>query len=469
MKRVWLGLVVLGGVALGSFSDLPQGPIAEQVAQVVQAGWMQGYPDGTFRGQELINRYQLAAALGRVLKDLGVEGKEVAFKDVPRGHWALEPLGLAVSWGLVSGYPDGTFRGQEPLTRAALAVVLAKLLERLEVDKVAPLPWDVPEGHWAAPAVRRVLGAGLMEPNPDGSFAPGAEVNRYLLARALAALRPWVGAKQAAKTASKTPSAPPALPEKTPSTVASEAKPAATGVALEAQPLGLRARWVGMARGRPLAVGEKVNLLAPEGPKEVAAAGDTEVALPPWVLRAGALEDGKNRYVPLGAGGGKEVLPPAFKGLKEGHLALDLSGNYLLLVNAAPLCDCPSRVVRLLLLLTQPVGVYAEYVYLLDDPENRVAGVAWPDPKNLLVLETGKGSSRLYRVNLNAGEDIAFSAWDEGGLEARNPVPVRPVAKVLLAELPLAALRGLAFEGPDRLLTVVGEEVRRVQLPSALW
>lgn len=145
----WIGVtILLAGAAWAAFSDVPPGPLAEQVERVVALGWIQGYPDGTFRGQETLDRYQLAAALGRVLKDLGAEDKPVAFRDVPQGHWALEPLALAVSWGLIAGYPDGTFRGREPLTRGALAAVLAKLLGRLSVDKEAGLPWDVPAGHW---------------------------------------------------------------------------------------------------------------------------------------------------------------------------------------------------------------------------------------------------------------------------------------------------------------------------------
>lgn len=124
---------------------------------------------------------------------------------------------------------------------------------------------------------------------------------------------------------------------------------------------------------------------------------------------------------------------------------------------------------RLVLLLTNPVGLYAEYVYLLDEVGARVAGVAWVDSKSLLVLETVGQKGRLYRINLNAGEDIAFSAWDEGGLEERNPVPVRPVAKVLLMEVPVAGAWGLGVEASDRLLTGVGGKILRIQLPSALW
>ncbi len=422
---------------------------------------MQGYPDGTFRGHEPLNRYQLAAALGRVLRDLGVEARSVAFKDVPPGHWAQEPLALAVSWGLISGYPDGTFRGQEPLTRAALAVVLARLAERLGVDKEAPLPWDVPKDHWAASAVGRVLGAGLMALNPDGSFGLDAVVNRYQLAVALAALKPWVEARR-----SQEPRGAQREPQGA-SPVASEPQ-GASPVASSGEALDLSAQWVGMMRGQVVAVGEKVYLWTSEGVRELGPASG-EVVLPPWRLSAGVLEDGKSRYVPVGQGGGKEALPAVFQRLRSGHLALDPSGNYLLLVNAEPLCDCPSRVVRLVLLLTHPVGLYAEYVYLLDQPGNRLVGVAWPEPKNLLLLEESGDRALLYRLNLNAGEDIAFTSWDEGGLEERASLPVRPVAKVLVAQLPVKGAKGLALEGKDRALTAVGGKLVRLQLPSALW
>lgn len=54
-------------------------------------------------------------------------------------------------------------------------------------------------------------------------------------------------------------------------------------------------------------------------------------------------------------------------------------------------------------------------------------------------------------------------------MEERNPLPVKPVAKVLLAELPLAEAWGLGVEAPDRLLTTSRGKVLRVHLPSALW
>jgi hypothetical protein len=462
MKHVWLTASLLGFTlaAPASFSDLPEGLLAQQVAVVVEAGWMQGYPDGTFRGGENLNRYQLAAALGRVLQEMGVEPKPVPFADVPEGHWVREPLGRALAWDLLSGHPDGSFKGGETLTRAQLAQVLAKLAERLGLEGTSPLPWDLPKGHWAAPAVQKVVGLGLMDLNPDGSFGANAPVNRYQLAKALAALRthlqknPQAGTPkhEATQSPHPVPSANPALRVQS------------------AEPVDTPARWVGTARTQVVLLGEKLLVQGPEGTqREESVPAETQAALPGWRLTPPLLVRGSDLYGPLGLQGAKGVLPGVYRLMKNGHLALDPSGNYLLVVAGHPLCDCQSRAIRLTLLLTNPVGLFAEYVYLLDDPKGRVTGVAWPNPKALLILESVGEKSRVYRVNLNAGEDIAFGQWDEGGLEAQTPLPVRPVEKTLLAELDLPSPWGLAAWDPQTLLTTREGQALKLALNAPLW
>src|SRR5690554_2248270 len=52
-----------------------------------------------------------------------------SFADVPANHWAYEAVNKLVAAGLISGYPDGTFKGQNQLTRYEVATMLARLLE----------------------------------------------------------------------------------------------------------------------------------------------------------------------------------------------------------------------------------------------------------------------------------------------------------------------------------------------------
>lgn len=52
------------------------------------------------------------------------------FKDVPTTHWAASAIAAAVEAGVIKGYDDGTFRPEQPVTRAELAVIVARMLQK---------------------------------------------------------------------------------------------------------------------------------------------------------------------------------------------------------------------------------------------------------------------------------------------------------------------------------------------------
>ncbi len=58
--------------------------------------------------------------------------KPAELKDVPAGHWASAAIQIAANCGIVRGFPDGTFRGQEPITRYQAAVIIARLLDAIK-------------------------------------------------------------------------------------------------------------------------------------------------------------------------------------------------------------------------------------------------------------------------------------------------------------------------------------------------
>jgi S-layer homology domain len=61
--------------------------------------------------------------------------KPAELKDVPAGHWAQEAIKIAADCGLLRGFPDGTYRGQQPFTRYQAAVVIARLLEVIKTGQ----------------------------------------------------------------------------------------------------------------------------------------------------------------------------------------------------------------------------------------------------------------------------------------------------------------------------------------------
>jgi hypothetical protein len=58
--------------------------------------------------------------------------KPTELKDVPAGHWASAAIQVAQNCGIIRGFPDGTFRGNEPVTRYQAAAIIARLLDAVK-------------------------------------------------------------------------------------------------------------------------------------------------------------------------------------------------------------------------------------------------------------------------------------------------------------------------------------------------
>ena len=111
--------------------DLPAKHFARtSVLYVVKNEIMLPYGDGTFRGDKPVTNYEFAMALAKILDDTytgTIEVRSMPFTDVPPQHWAYENVLKLAYAGVVEGYGDGTFRGDNPRTRYEAAQLLAKL------------------------------------------------------------------------------------------------------------------------------------------------------------------------------------------------------------------------------------------------------------------------------------------------------------------------------------------------------
>lgn len=445
---------------------------------------------------------------------------EVRFKDVKPNHWALPGIRRMVGEGLVQGFPDQTYRGASVLTRYQLAVVLDKLAQNLGVvfPAKAMRPGDLPSGHWAEAAVLRMTALEVLPLGSDGLFRGSEPVSRYQMARALwrigqltSAGNPvQISSPPAAGTVQQARSAPAAGNVEALTRVQAVQPPeagqstplaAVSGVALPAEwaEAALEASLVHLGQARPFgrawatfkhhnrqAIGllrlEEKPVLEAFYPLNEA----VSVASEGWAWLEGGqklmhldLKSQAARYFgPIGQREAREALPPVFAaGVEQGLLggvALDESRNYLALINGRPLClpDCSkaagSVVLRLVLLGLNPDGLFAEYAYLLEAPGSRVVGLAWPKPRLLLVHEHDGKTSRIFAVDLNEADDLAFTEWDspEAGLELRPQV--KPVVKKLVLEAPLEHPSGLAILSPTEVATVQKGLVR-LRLEKPLW
>ena len=109
--------------------------------------------DGTILPEAAVGRGQFVLMLTRFFPEL--EEGSCAYPDVPYGSPWRSAVAKAAAQGWITGFEDGTFRPNEPLTRAQAAAVLNRVLgrradeEKLEEMLVVPLFTDLEEGHWA--------------------------------------------------------------------------------------------------------------------------------------------------------------------------------------------------------------------------------------------------------------------------------------------------------------------------------
>ncbi len=80
---------------------------------------------------------RLGLLFAGLLAVLGLSFASANFSDVPSGHWAEEAVNKLAAEGVILGFPDGTFRGNEYVTRYQLALVVYRVLERVQAEIAA--------------------------------------------------------------------------------------------------------------------------------------------------------------------------------------------------------------------------------------------------------------------------------------------------------------------------------------------
>lgn len=96
-----------------------------------------GFPDGTFRPNEAVTRAQFAAMIRRAFNQPAVRGS-VNFSDVSSEYWAYTAIQMAYQMGFLSGYPDGTFQPEQVTPRVQALVAIASGLD-LSADDIAAI------------------------------------------------------------------------------------------------------------------------------------------------------------------------------------------------------------------------------------------------------------------------------------------------------------------------------------------
>ena len=135
--------------------------------------YVQGFPDGTFRPGEMLTRAQAAQMVDRLLADPAGGKGASDFTDVPAGQWYTQAVRDLAAWGLVDA--GGTFRPNGRMTRGDFTALLVRL--HPEAAGTARFS-DVPPSHPAYDAIGAAAALGWVTGFPDGTFRPDQGLTR---------------------------------------------------------------------------------------------------------------------------------------------------------------------------------------------------------------------------------------------------------------------------------------------------
>ncbi|MCC3371969.1 polysaccharide lyase family 8 super-sandwich domain-containing protein [Cohnella sp. REN36] len=155
-----------------AFADIAGHWAEANILKAEKLGIITGYPDGSFRPDRTVTRAEFAVMLAKALK-LQNEGAALSFKDADRiGQWARTAVAQAVRLGLIQGDTNGNFRPDALMKRSEMAVMLARALNLAPEARSAGFADDRDIPVWAVGAAAEMKKLGIMQGKGGNGFFP---------------------------------------------------------------------------------------------------------------------------------------------------------------------------------------------------------------------------------------------------------------------------------------------------------
>ncbi len=145
--------------------------------------YIAGYPDGSFKPENNMERSEVSAIFARILADYNEDNltaTSTGFDDVAASDWCAKYIARLSASGIIKGYDDGTFKPNNPITRAEFATMCIRFFEdRTESISEASSDFtDVSDDHWAKDYIDKAAKQGFVTGYPDGTFKPDELITR---------------------------------------------------------------------------------------------------------------------------------------------------------------------------------------------------------------------------------------------------------------------------------------------------
>ena len=176
--------VYFGAVNSPNFHDTQTHWAQKEIAQIYQAGWMQGKSSQSFHPTGALTRAEAAVILARAAQlDTTALGEH--FADT-QNHWASGHIAAARAKGYVLGADDTMFHPDLPLTREQLAALIERAFNLpTSIDFETQRFADLPKNRWSFSAVTLLAQNQIVHGYPDESFKPDRIITRGEMAAIL--------------------------------------------------------------------------------------------------------------------------------------------------------------------------------------------------------------------------------------------------------------------------------------------
>jgi len=143
--------------------------------------YMIGFEDGTVRPQANITRAEATTIFFRLISDThrsGIWSRDNGFSDVAVTGWYNTAISTMDNGGFVAGYPDGTFRPNQSITRAEMTALVVRFMGYGHLTDVQGNTFSDAQGHWAQDAITVASRRGWVTGFEDGTFRPDQPITR---------------------------------------------------------------------------------------------------------------------------------------------------------------------------------------------------------------------------------------------------------------------------------------------------
>ncbi len=153
-----------------------------EIYRAISKGFVQGYPDGTFKPDKPVTRAEFTTMINKALKLKTTD--TIFFKDVPRGEWYYQEVQKGLYAAFVGGYRDNTFKPNAPITRQEACVMLSRIVpvsnNLVSLDKFSDKKSIAP---WALDGFLQIVSKKYINGYDDGKLHPLDKMTRAQTAK----------------------------------------------------------------------------------------------------------------------------------------------------------------------------------------------------------------------------------------------------------------------------------------------